>query len=174
MMIRIAVLSLFLSSFVSFASANDVTVQKDKFTGETTISLKAMGVGTAWDTDRKMIQLLIAASHSSKDGKIMLAVVAYASSYQFLNGTDVLALVDGERIDLGHFAPGQATISTSPVVMTSEIVAGYVDRAMLAKLANAKTLEIKVGSFEIKLAAKHVKKLKEFASAIPAETIVSK
>jgi hypothetical protein len=157
-----------LASTTAANESKDVVVRTDKFTGETSVVLKTFSVASGVDADSKLVQLAIGAGYFSKSGQIMLTVQCYASTYKFLDGMDVLALADGERIDLGHFKPGRASLLTSGVVMTNEVIAGYVDRVTLAKLAGAKTLELKVGTWEIKLKDKHVQKLREFAAAVPA------
>ncbi len=163
--------------FGGTAAANDkkdLIIKTDRFTGESSVILKSFSVASGVDPDGKLVQLGMGAGYFSKNDQIMLTITCYASTYKMLDGADVLALADGERIVLGHFAPGNASLTTAGGVMTNEIIAGYTDRSMLAKLAGAKTLELKVGAWELKLKDKQIEKLREFSGAVPAQRTASK
>jgi hypothetical protein len=149
----------------AFAHSKDVVVTTDKFTGETTILLRMFHVGAATDQSYNLVHLSMGASYSMKGGEIILMVFSEAGQYQLLGGADVRALVDGERINLGHFQPSAATSLGSGQI--SEMVGGYLDRATMNKLANAKDVQLRVGAWEIELKGKQIEKLKEFAEAIP-------
>jgi hypothetical protein len=175
-MIKCLFVALFLfCAAVSASTSKDIIVKTDKFTGETSVVLKSFGVSTFADQNGKLVQLAMGAGYVSKEGsEPMLLITCFASSYKLLDGADVHALADGERIDLGHFKPGTATLSTSVAIMTNEVVAGYIDRTTFSKLANAKDLQFKIEFWQIKLKDKNIEKLREFIAALPAPVLAAK
>lgn len=161
---RLSFLVLFFCGSVFASTSKDVIIRTDKFTGYTATILKEFGVYSFADNEGKLVQLSLSALHSTKDGKITLAVYSWSGRFQFSGGADVFALVDGERIPLGHFAVGKSEITSH---YADEFVAGLIDRETLGKLANGKSVQMRVGSMSFTLKDKHTDKLKEFAAAIP-------
>jgi hypothetical protein len=74
------------------------------------------------------------------------------SEWQFLKTSKLIALVDGERIQFGS---GEAVRDVKSGSVTEKI--GFVvTRQQLQKLSAAKTIEIKIGSFEKPLKAEYM------------------
>jgi hypothetical protein len=78
--------------------------------------------------------------------------------------------VDGERIALGHFAStkGNADAVGYGVVL-SETIAAPVDQSVFEKIAVAKTVEMKIGPYVVKLNAKGIDHFRSFVAALPAK-----
>jgi hypothetical protein len=144
------------------ANEKDVLVKTDKFTGRTTVMMKPITLGAFID-DLSIVSLGLAAE-TAPDGRVILVIECDASRWQFLQGADVYALADGQRIDLGHFVPQQGTVSAT--AHTSEAITGYVELPALAQMANAKDLQLKVGRYECHVKPKNGRHLKEFSDAL--------
>lgn len=162
-----------LFGLAGLASAKDknVLVQTDKFTGKTKVIMKQMGIGTFADKQQAIgiVDLYLAAIEVQGEAKPdALVIYSFASHWQFLDGADVYLLVDGERIDLGHFvsAKGDVTASFGTVVL-SETIAADVDRAVLDKIATAHVVEMKIGAYETKLNDKGIERIRAFVAALP-------
>jgi hypothetical protein len=158
-----------LTSSAAPAQSKDVTVKTDRFTGFTKMEMKAFGIGPDHgftDVSHSDGHAVMDLSITSGDGKIMFWVVSTANHWQFLEGADVRVLADGQRIDLGHFRRYKAVMDTAGGVTVSEEIGGIVERDKLRQMANAKEVEIRVGPYPCKLAAKNIQRLKEFSDAL--------
>lgn len=157
-----------------FAKDKNIVVKTDRFTGKTSIVMKAIAIGPLFGfEDRQRVSgkavhfslSLATEANASKDP--YLAFFVTAGDWQFLKGADVHLLVDGEPIDLGHFVSIDTHVDSVAVVLTCETIGGPVSRAILDRMANAKDLQVKVGVYEIRLNAKNIAHLKEFSDALP-------
>jgi hypothetical protein len=156
---------LVLAAGVASANDKDVVVQTDKFTGKTTTVLKPVSLGVFTDCGGLVVLGLTAVTKD--DGRIMVLISSDASCWQFLRGADVHVLAGGNRIDLGHFEPGDGTIS--PTAFTNEFIGAYVDRAALEQMAAAGDLQVEVGRYQCKVKPKNIEHLKHFVEALPAK-----
>ena len=153
----------------------DVVVKTDKFTGKTTVIMKPFGITPflgyrdASQASTIGVQLRLAAFANAEDGgDVSLIVYISAAHWQFLNGTDVHVLADGQPIDLGKFVATTGHVEADGVVMTQEAIVGRVDRATLNRLARSSTLELEVGLYQCKVNAKNIKRLKDFGDTLVA------
>jgi hypothetical protein len=174
---RILTITAALALLAAGASAQDKNIvkQTDKFTGKTTVSMKMFGVGPLFgfqDATQSSISgasvILALGAITGDSGKPGLLIYVTASHWQFLGGTDVHVLADGQPIDLGHFVALKSHVESVGSVTTNEIVVRSVDRSVLDRMANAKDLQMKVGPYEFKINPKNVERLKEFSAALPA------
>lgn len=172
---RTLVLAAMLTVLATGASAKDkdIVVQTDKFTGITTVMMKQMSVGTFGDKTHSLglVNLYLAACSLHNQPKpTALVIYSYSDNWQFLGGADVYLLVDGERIDLGHFVStkGNADVIGNGVSL-SETIAAPVDRSVFEKIAGATSVELKIGPYETKLNGKGIDRIRSFVAALPAE-----
>ncbi len=160
----------------ALANDKDVLVKTDRFTGKTTILMKAIPIGPLFgfeDRQRvcdKAVHFSISLAHEANSSKDpYLVVFVTAGDWQFLKGADVHLLVDGEPVDLGHFASIDSHVETVAVVLTYETIGGPITRAIVGRMANAKDLQMKVGAYEIRLNAKNIEHLKAFSKALSSQ-----
>jgi hypothetical protein len=157
------------------ASGNDknIVVQVDRFTGETTVIMKEIGIGTFTDRSHlgQNVELALAATSLSKQPtpRALMVIYSYSANWQFLAGADVHLLVDGERIDLGHFAKMKGNVDGRIVTDT---IAAPVGRSVFEKIAGAKSVEMQIGTYETKLKDKAVDRVRAFVAALPVESAV--
>jgi hypothetical protein len=145
----------------------NLVVITDRFTGETSVSLRQFHILNVKDQGSR-IQIDLAAIYSS--GKLVILALSTAEQVQFRGGADVFALADGERIKLGHFQSGQTVRTGGNYVQIEEIVAGDVGRPLFEKMATAKRLELRIGRWECRVDPADVQKLKEFSAALSLVT----
>ena len=158
----------------SSARDKNVTVQTDKFTGETSVTMREIGIGTFTDRSHlgQNVDLSLAATSLSKQPtpRVLMVIFSYSANWQFLGGADVRLLVDGERIDLGHFAKMKGNIDGRIVTDT---VAAPVDLSIFEKIASAKNVEMQIGTYETKLKDKGIERVRAFVAAVAALPIDS-
>ena len=169
----IALLSIFSSPLL--AKDKNVIVTTDKFTGQSTVTMKSFGIGPTFGfpdaTQGSLLGVMLslaAAARADDASSVALIVFVTAAHWQFLNGTEVHVLVDGQPIDLGNFVPAASHVDTTGAVTTNETVIGRVDRATFDRLAKATNLDIEVGNYGTKVNPKNINRLKEFDAALPA------
>lgn len=157
----------------AFARDNGIIVNTDRFTGKTSIVMKAIPIGPMFgfqDRQRisdKAVHFSLSLAHEANSSKDpYLAVFVTAGDWQFLKGVDVHLLVDGEPVDLGRFVSIDSHVETVGIVLTCETIGGPVSYAILDRMANAKDLQMKVGVYEIRLSAKNIEHLKAFSDAL--------
>jgi hypothetical protein len=155
------------------ASAKDknIVVKTDRFTGKTEVMMKEMGVGTFTDKTHwgQNVDLTVGAIFSPGPKPLLLMFCSYSKNWQFLGGADVYLLVDGERIDLGHFSAMKGTVDAFISVVVSEAITSNVDRSTIEKISAAKNVEIKIGTYETKLNNKGIERFRAFVAALPVE-----
>jgi hypothetical protein len=170
-LLSLLIACVFLSAGVS-AKEKDIVVTTDKFTGKSTVTMKQMSIGTFSDKTHfsGLVNLYLAACTLDKQPKpTALVIYSYATNWQFLGGADVYLLIDGEKIDLGHFASvrGNADVVGNGVSL-SETIAAPVDRSIFEKIASAKIVEMKIGPYVTKLSSKGIERVGAFLSALPS------
>jgi hypothetical protein len=143
----------------------NLVVTTDRFTGETSVSLRQFHILNTKD-EGSQVQIDLAAIYLS--GKIVILAFSSAERVQFSGGADVFALADGERIKLGHFQSGQTVRTGGNYVKVEEIVTGEVGRPVFEKMATAKSLELRIGRWECHVEPADVHKLKEFSTMLSA------
>jgi hypothetical protein len=150
------------------AKEKDIVVQTDKFTGKTTVIMKEISLGQAFTNNahpNDLVGIYLAAFSTPGPNPTSLVIKAYASNWQFLGGADVHLLIDGDRIDLGHFARMRGTVEGGVVTDT---IAAPVDRSVFEKIATAKSVEMQFGTYETKLKDKCITRIHAFVAALPA------
>jgi len=155
-----------LSAGVS-AKDKNILVQTDKFTGKTTVIMKEMSLGQGFTNNahpNDLVGIYLSAFSAPGPNPTALVIKAYAANWQFLGGADVRLLIDGERIDLGHFARMKGTVEGGIVTDT---IASPVDRAVFEKIGTAKSVEMQIGPYETKLNAKGIERVRAFVAALP-------
>jgi len=156
---------LFAAAVSAQTPPRNLIVITDRFTGETSVSLRQFHILNTRDQGSP-VQIDLAAIYAS--GKIVILALSTAERLQFSGGADVFALADGERIKLGHFQSGQTVRTGGNYVKVEEIVAGDVGRPIFQKMATAKSLELRIGRWECRVDPADVQKLKEFSTALSA------
>jgi hypothetical protein len=161
---RIFGIAILLAFFAAGVSAKDknIVVQFDKFTGKTTVTMKQITIGTFGLGFTNLS--LSACSLNDQPKPAALIIYSYSQSWQFLDGADVYLLVDGERINLGHFASVKGTIESGGWL--NETIAAPVDHSVLDKISAATRVEMKIGSYNTKLNAKGIERVRAFVGAL--------
>jgi hypothetical protein len=124
---RTLALIVLLAAFSAPALAKDknVTVTTNRFTGKTTIVMKEFAVGPFFgfqdvtQTSTLGVLLSLGAIAEGSDN-VSLVVFVTAAHWQFLNGTDVHVLANGQPIDLGRFVATNGHVETTGAVTTNE------------------------------------------------------
>jgi hypothetical protein len=154
------------------ATDKNVIVKTDKFTGKSTVIMKEISIGTFSDKTHLsgLVNLYLAACSLSDQPKpTALIIYSHSTNWQFLDGADVYLLVDGERIELGHFVSTKGTVdAVGSSVLLNETIAAPIDRSVFDKIGVSKSVEIKIGTYETKLNTKGIERFREFAAALPA------
>jgi hypothetical protein len=159
----------FTQNYPSPASAKDVGVSTDKFTGVTTVSLYSFQIGPEHgfkDATHLNGHVILALSVGAAEDKIGLRVISQADHWQFLDGAAVHVLTDGRRLDLGHFERMKAHTETYRGITTYEEIFSFVDRSLIDTFAAAKTIEIKIGPYEAVLSAQDIERFRLFLDAL--------
>lgn len=131
-------LLILLLTFPTFAQ---VTTKYDKFKDETLIESDSLRIGR--------VVLTVKALHKGQkadDAQLYLVFRSSSRSWLFLRSHELVFLADGERIEVRGSHDGRVT--GAGVV---ETMVYSIDRAELEKLANALSLEMKLGFYESKL-----------------------
>ncbi len=166
---QLAVAVTLLLSTAAFAKKPHVTIETDKFTGITVVSLKET---TSYDLpyscggQGRCGWLLISAAAATKIGtgvwQYDIVVDSTTDTWQFLEGVDSVILVDGQPTNL-HFNKGSSQVGNiAGDVVCHERLTAVIDKATLDKIANAKTFEMKFGSSEFTFNSKSIGYFKEF------------
>jgi hypothetical protein len=93
-----------------------------------------------------------------------------SSDWQFLHDRELLAIVDGERIDLGEALRVEGTVNSSrsgrysSSVSVSEMLGLKIPLETFLRIIKAKVVEMRLGNVGFKLADDHLEALKDFAS----------
>jgi hypothetical protein len=144
-------LFILLLTFPAFAQ---IDVKYDKFKDYTVLTSQPNRIG--------YLQLTVKAMHQGEkpaDLKYYLLFRSSSRTWQFLRGRGLIFLADGERIDLGEGShDGNVSRHSSGVV---ELMMYPLTRTELEKLANASSLEMKLGYVEKKLDGDDRKGMKE-------------
>lgn len=90
-----------------------------------------------------------------------LTFVSYSGSWVFLDDQHLIALVDGERIDLGN---GNRNGSLFGLGRVQEVLLFDVPYAALVKIANGTKVEMQLGPDEFPLKDSHLAALRDLAS----------
>lgn len=154
---------------VLLVSQSDLKPKYDRFRDETTVSTGLQYV------DMKSPGRLETAAYFSYKGQakasngliIGLAFYSSSSHWRFVEHDDLIALIDGERLEFGN-----------PIVKTSrlgrrtgvdESLSYKLTRSDLNKIASAQQVEMQIGTVEFKLTGKFLNKLKDLEAALPPE-----
>lgn len=153
--------------------SKDVTVKTDRFTGFTKTEMEPIPIGPLHgfpDASHTDGYAVLDLSLASGGGKILLVIESTAKHRQFPEGADVHALADGQRIDLGHLRLHRAVTDTAPRFVINETIGAPIDRSALAKIAAARNVEIRIGSYEATLTVKDIERVRAFVAALPVES----
>lgn len=147
----------------------DLKTKYDRFRDETTVSIGPDYV------DMKSPGRLEAAAYFSHKGKtasaegLIVGLAFYSSSkhWRFLDDDRLIAMADGERVDLGR--PTTKDSKLGRYVGVDESLSFALTREGFHTLARASKVEMKLGRVEFGLKDKFLKRLKELESALPPE-----
>lgn len=91
------------------------------------------------------------------------AVASFSGNWRYLDESDreLYAIIDGERMRLGI---GDRDSSIMPSASVREQITFKVDAETFAKLANSKSVELKVGLIEFKLKDEHQEAFRDLIS----------
>jgi hypothetical protein len=132
--------------------------------------MKEVSLGQAFTNNahpNDLVGIYLSAFSTPGPNPTALVITAYASNWQFLGGADVRLLIDGEHIDLGHFARMKGTVDGGVVTDT---IAAPVDRSVFEKIAAAKSVEMQFGIYETKLKDKCIARIHAFVAALPIDS----
>jgi hypothetical protein len=139
----------------------------DKFQDKTTVSFKPLPLtgGARLAFKGEMLSLMGAFQFKGKSlaQPVSAAELGFLSTSQdwlFLRDQHLIALVDGERVNLG-VAMRDSDISLWQV---KEVLVFDVSYETLSKIANGSSVEMQLGSREFKLKDNHLYTLRELAS----------
>jgi hypothetical protein len=124
---------------------SQVTARYDKFKDVTYLSTEAIKLGPRVTMVVKGVQ---------EKGAISPYLVVYSGSrsWMFLRSRGLIFLADNERIDLGDGShDGKVSTGTYSTGGVRETIIYRIDRAHLEKLANAASVEVKLGYLETKV-----------------------
>jgi hypothetical protein len=146
-----------------------ISTSTDKFTGFTKTEMKPIHFGPERgfpDANHDSGRVVIDLSLASGDGVILAIVECSANHHQFARGADVLAVVDGKRLDLGHLDPHKATIETKGGYVVNETIGGPIARGDLERIGAAKKVEMRIGSYEAVLRPADIARIHNFAVSV--------
>ena len=91
------------------------------------------------------------------------AIASYSGNWRYLDKSDreLYAIIDGERMQLGI---GDRDSSIMPGASVREDITFKLDAETFAKLANSKSVELKVGLIEFKLKDEHQEAFRDLIS----------
>jgi len=152
-------LLLTISSFAQAVEFGKITTKYDKFKDITSLSLK---LAISKDTNEFFVLFINAAfdgkTPASSDKDIMFSFISMTSEKQPAPASrSWIALADDERINLGNGEYTNTLISTT----YASTMAYFVSEINLKKIANAKKVEMQVGSKEFALSESQIASLKE-------------
>ncbi len=163
-----------------FKHKGDIVSEFDKFKNETTIRLKPYFIAPAkgLGDPRSGLSLIAGFTHEGeqltdklKQVSLGLRFHAEYKAFDQLDMPHLLAIIDGERVDLGEMKMVDVTVGASKGflssgnVMYTELAAVVVPKEMLKKLADAKAVEMQAGRrVEFKLKEGHLEALRDLAS----------
>ena len=149
----------------------------DKFKDQTTVSVKYLSPLPALSPVRLDIvaAFLYPGKTVTKPSIVALWFQSSSKNWQFLQQRQLLVIADGERIDLGEAERVDSKVNSSRAgryssgVSVSELVGKMVSLETFLKIAKAKSVEMRLGSVEFKLADDHLEALRDFASRMSSE-----
>ena len=185
---RTSLILVFLLTLVSLAFAQSseskrkfkhrgkIETKYDKFKDQTTVRLNPYYVqGTAPKLD-PTAGIEITASFVYAGQKLNAPpdivsfgiVSASADAFKYEQDRGLIALVDGERIDLGQMEREDASYKKYPYVISNryyvETLSAPIKYELFLKIANAKIVEMQIGKKEFKLKDEHLEALRDLAS----------
>lgn len=138
----------------------------DKFKDETTVRSKRYAFVVSGPKVRGGLSFTAEFSFkgqhlSGSVDRAYLTFVSYSGSWVFLDDQHLIALVDGERIDLGN---GHRDGSLFVLNRVQEVLLFDVSYAVLVKIANGTKVEMQLGPDEFPLKDSHLATLRDLAS----------
>lgn len=141
-----------------------ISQKYDKFKDTTRVTLKLYNVGGSSDSAFYGGRLSMAASFVFRGQQLQAApedvVMSFTSTsqeWQYLYSRDLYAIVDGERMSLGtaeRFSEvGRGTVQEELVLL--------IPLDTFARIANATTVEMKLGRKEFALKEEHLKRFRD-------------
>ncbi len=159
-----------------FKHRGKIEIKYDKFKDQTTVSLKPYYVqGTAPTLDPTAGLEIYAAfvyqgqTFSKRPDTVLFGIVSTsARDFLYEQGRGLIALVDGERVDLGQMERIDASYKKKAIVIPDryyvETLAVSVPYDAFLKLTNGKTVEMQAGRREFKLKDEHLEALRDIVS----------
>ena len=139
----------------------------DKFKDQTTVRVGPyfMTGGMEYAMTNSQFEMIAAFSVPGQKlvkpvGSVTLAFESKSKEWKFLNERNLYALVNGERLNLGE-AVRDSDVRRGGV---SEFLSVSVPYETFIKIANGKTVEMKLGEKEFKLKDEHLEGFRDLAS----------
>jgi hypothetical protein len=141
----------------------------DKFKDETTISLKSLRPLPIIHPVTLYIvpTFRFPGKTVSLPDHVSLWFYSTSKDWQFLDYRQLLVVADGERFDFGETARVQSNVDANRYtrhVNVSETLGVMIPLNSFLKIINSKSVEIRLGQIEFKLAPDHLEALRDFAS----------
>lgn len=137
----------------------DIKRRDDKFTKKASLSLHAAVDGEIW--------LDLFSVGESVDPvapeTVIFGFTSRTISWRFLKFHDLKLLIDGSLMDLGN-AKHAGDVLSGGVRESMDL---HIDVSVLSKIANAKKIEVQLGTAEFALADEHLEAMRDFASRLP-------
>jgi hypothetical protein len=156
----------------TFKNNRRFSVRYDKFKNSTHVSVGPFNIGgdKAYIFSGAMLGMgadFFFQGQTLKEGveEIYLVFDSRSKDWRFLDGRDLYAIVDGERMELGK-GERSSDVRRGSV---SELIIYKLPIDTFSKIANAKAVELKVGSIELKLKDEHLIAFKDLLSLTKVE-----
>lgn len=162
----------------SSGSAPKIESNYDKFKDETTVAtgtmLEEYPVEVLFTPMKEFILLVVGYTHkgqqlTSPPSTVKIAFQSQARDFRFGEQTELLSIIDGERVAFGKMSYSQRNLGAGHV----EILKIDVPLKTFLKLAHAKTVELKLGNKELRLGAQNFTALSAFADIMSGKTVGS-
>lgn len=160
--------ALFCASAFGQAKPEKIDVTYDRFKDRTTVETDYMRVaGSDWNSN----PLEIAARFTypgktvSKPQYVILFFYSATKTWRFKTAPTLIALVDGESLDLGRATLTDQDIHTDTYsVSVREYLAAVIPFDTFLKIKNARTVEMQLGTTEFRLNEKVLVTFRELAT----------
>ena len=149
----------------AFRNSGRFSVKYNKFEDYTHVRVGPFFIGGTSAYIMSGRQLEMSASFIKEKGPVntvYLLFRAEGKDWTFLKDRDLYALVDGERMSLGE---GERD-SDIRLGLVSELIVFGIPLASFAKIANAKSAELKVGRIELTLKDEHKEAFRDLLSLL--------
>jgi hypothetical protein len=145
----------------------EIKANYDSFKDRTQVALSPLKVGAGWEDDISLaVTYLYPGRTPAVPEKVAFWIYSSSKDWKFLRNREVLVIADGERIDLGDAVRISSDVNRGSV---SEVLGVGMPIQAFLKIANSSSLQMRVGTHELKFAADHYEAIKDFASRMHPE-----